>query len=78
MVKAAAAAQDSSISQSETSNEMKELTARHRDLERQIATLDRHLALSSAEQIERTRLKKEKLWVKDRLQALQSRITFPE
>ncbi|HEY0713521.1 MAG TPA: YdcH family protein, partial [Polyangia bacterium] len=62
MVKATAAMPEAS------SDELLELTARHRDLERQIAALDRHLSLSSAEQIERTRLKKEKLWVKDRLQ----------
>ena len=57
-------------------DEVNDLTARHRELERKIATLDHHLALSSAEQIERTRLKKEKLWVKDRLQALQARTTL--
>ena len=72
MVKATAAVSESL----ESSDEMIELTARHRDLERQIATLDRHLSLSSAEQIERTRLKKEKLWVKDRLQLLQARTTL--
>jgi hypothetical protein len=70
MVKATAAVSPAS------SDELVELMARHRDLERQIAALDRHLSLSSAEQIERTRLKKEKLWVKDRLQLLQARTTL--
>ena len=33
-------------------------------------TLERHLTLTPAEQLERARIKKEKLWIKDRLLAL--------
>jgi hypothetical protein len=54
-------------------NEVGELTARHQDLERRLHALDRHLALSAEEQLERTRLKKEKLRVKDRLLLLETR-----
>jgi hypothetical protein len=43
------------------------LAQRHKELERRLAVLDRHLSLSPDEQVERARLKKEKLWVKDRL-----------
>ncbi len=43
------------------------LERRHEELERRLATLDRHLSLTTDEQVERVRLKKEKLWVKDRL-----------
>jgi uncharacterized protein YdcH (DUF465 family) len=54
-------------------DETGQLMARHQELERQLQDLDRHLALSAEEQLERTRLKKEKLRVKDRLQFLASR-----
>jgi hypothetical protein len=50
-----------------------ELTAQHQDLERRLHALDRHLALSAEEQLERTRLKKEKLRVKDRLALIEAR-----
>ena len=56
-----------------TVDEVGELTARHGDLERRLHALDRHLALSAEEQLERTRLKKEKLRVKDRLMLLEAR-----
>ncbi len=46
------------------------LQLRHRELEQRLAALERHLSLTPAEQIERSRLKKEKLWIKDRLLAL--------
>jgi uncharacterized protein YdcH (DUF465 family) len=49
------------------------LERRHEELERRLAALDRHLSLTSDEQIERVRLKKEKLWVKDRLVRLTER-----
>jgi uncharacterized protein YdcH (DUF465 family) len=49
------------------------LERRHQELERRLAALDRHLSLTSDEQIERVRLKKEKLWVKDRLLFLSER-----
>jgi hypothetical protein len=72
MMKAAATAHD----EGETSD-MSALMARHQDLERQLAALDRHLALSADEQLERTRLKKEKLRVKDRILLLESRAAAP-
>jgi hypothetical protein len=53
--------------------EMDGLERRHDELERRLADLDRHLSLTSDEQVERTRLKKEKLRVKDRLQQLGAR-----
>ena len=53
-----------------TSTELDGLKQRHQDLERRLATLDRHLSLTGAEQTERARLKKEKLQVKDRILAL--------
>jgi uncharacterized protein YdcH (DUF465 family) len=49
------------------------LERRHEELERRLAALDRHVSLTSDEQIERVRLKKEKLWVKDRLVRLTER-----
>ena len=50
-----------------SSRELDGLKQRHQDLEKRLATLDRHLSLTSAEQAERARLKKEKLAVKDRI-----------
>lgn len=46
------------------------LEQRHEELEKRLADLDRHLSLTTEEQVERIRLKKEKLLVKDRLQLL--------
>ena len=51
------------------------LEHRHQELERRLAALDRHLSLTPDEQIERVRLKKEKLWVKDCLLMLSERAT---
>lgn len=47
-----------------------ELKQQHEALERQLAALERHLSLTPAEEVERARLKKEKLRLKDRLFAL--------
>ena len=47
--------------------EMVQLRERHGEIERRLAELDRHLSLSPDEQLERARLKKEKLRTKDRL-----------
>jgi len=55
-----------------SSLELDGLKQRHRDLEKRLAALDRHLSLTTAEQTERARLKKEKLQVKDRIHALSS------
>lgn len=56
----------------DASRELDGLKQRHQDLERRLAALDRHLSLTTAEQAERARLKKEKLQVKDRIYALTS------
>ena len=53
-------------------SELDGLKQRHQDLEKRLAALDRHLSLTTAEQSERVRLKKEKLQVKDRIQILTS------
>lgn len=50
--------------------ELDGLKQRHKDLEKRLATLDRHLSLTTEEQVERARLKKEKLHIKDRIQLL--------
>ena len=50
--------------------EMVQLRERHGEIERRLAELDRHLSLSPDEQLERARLKKEKLRAKDRLARL--------
>ncbi len=46
------------------------LRERHGELERRLAELERHLSLTPEEQMERSRLKKEKLRTKDELQRL--------
>ena len=46
------------------------LRHRHDELNRRLAALDRHLHLTPAEEIERSQLKKEKLWIKDRMVVL--------
>ncbi len=46
------------------------LKERHGELERRLAELERHLSLTPDEQIERSRLKKEKLRTKDELSRL--------
>ncbi len=50
--------------------EVVELRKRHGEIERRLAELERHLSLTSDEQIERARLKKEKLRTKDRIALL--------
>ena len=50
--------------------EIVELRERHGQIERRLAELDRHLSLTSDEQLERARLKKEKLRTKDRIALL--------
>jgi uncharacterized protein YdcH (DUF465 family) len=53
-------------------SELDRLKQRHQDLEKRLAALDRHLSLTTAEQSERARLKKEKLLLKDHIYALTS------
>jgi hypothetical protein len=43
------------------------LRERHGEIERRLSELDRHLSLTPDEQLERARLKKEKLRTKDRI-----------
>jgi uncharacterized protein YdcH (DUF465 family) len=50
--------------------EMVQLRERHGEIERRLVELERHLSLSPDEQLERARLKKEKLRTKDRLALL--------
>ena len=50
--------------------QMVQLKERHGELERRLAELERHLSLTPDEQMERSRLKKEKLRTKDELQRL--------
>jgi uncharacterized protein YdcH (DUF465 family) len=47
-----------------------ELTAEHRRLDEQVQVLERRRALTPAEQAEMSRLKKRKLWTKDRIARL--------
>jgi len=46
------------------------LKARHGEIEKRLSELERHLSLTSDEQVEWARLKKEKLWSKDRIAVL--------
>jgi uncharacterized protein YdcH (DUF465 family) len=50
--------------------QMVKLRERHGELERRLAALERHLSLTPDEQIERSRLKKEKLRMKDEISRL--------
>jgi uncharacterized protein YdcH (DUF465 family) len=49
---------------------LEQLTAEHRRLDEQLKMLERRRALSPAEQVEITRLKKQKLLTKDRIARL--------
>jgi uncharacterized protein YdcH (DUF465 family) len=50
--------------------QMVRLKERHDELEKRLAELERHLSLTPDEQVERSRLKKEKLRTKDELTRL--------
>jgi hypothetical protein len=50
--------------------EIDALKERHRELEEALALIDAHLSLTTKEQFERAKLKKEKLAIKDRIQIL--------
>jgi hypothetical protein len=52
--------------------QMAKLRERHGELERRLAELERHLSLTPDEQIERSRLKKEKLRMKDEISRLRA------
>jgi uncharacterized protein YdcH (DUF465 family) len=49
---------------------LEQLTEQHRQLDEQLRMLERRRALTPAEQVEITRLKKQKLWTKDRIARL--------
>ncbi len=53
-----------------TEGEAAKLKARHDEIEKRLSELERHLSLTSDEQVEWARLKKEKLWSKDRIAVL--------
>jgi hypothetical protein len=50
--------------------EIDTLRKRHQELEEALAAIDAHLSLTTKEQAERAKLKKEKLAIKDRIQIL--------
>ena len=53
--------------------EIDALKQRHRELEQALELIEAHLSLTTREQAERAKLKKEKLAIKDRIQLLLSR-----
>ena len=52
--------------------ELAQLRERHSEIQRRLSELERHLSLTPDEQLERARLKKEKLRAKDRIVLLAS------
>ncbi len=50
--------------------ELDALRQRHKELEEALAAIDAHLSLTTKEQTERGKLKKEKLAIKDRIAVL--------
>lgn len=54
----------------ELEQQIARLRSRHGEIEQRLHELERHLSLTSDEQLERAQLKKEKLWNKDRIVAL--------
>ncbi len=54
-----------------TEDLLSRLTAEHRAIKERLRQLDRHIALTSAEQVEYAQLKKMKLATKDRIRALE-------
>ena len=53
--------------------EIDALKQRHRELEEALSLIEAHLSLTTKEQAERAKLKKEKLAIKDRIQILQTK-----
>jgi hypothetical protein len=56
---------------STTQSILGQLAAEHRAIEERLRQLDRHISLTSAEQVEYAQLKKMKLATKDRIRALE-------
>jgi uncharacterized protein YdcH (DUF465 family) len=50
--------------------EIDTLKQRHKELDEELTSIDSHLSLTTREQAERAKLKKEKLAIKDRIQIL--------
>jgi hypothetical protein len=57
-----------------SAEDLEALRNHHHDLESRLATLESQLSLTTKEQTERARLKKEKLAIKDRIQLLLARV----
>jgi hypothetical protein len=53
--------------------ELDALRQRHKELEEALAAIDAHLSLTTREQTERAKLKKEKLAIKDRIALLMAK-----
>jgi len=62
------------VDRAELELQIARLKTRHTEIEERLVVLDRHLSLTSDEQLERAQLKKEKLWSKDRIAALSSHL----
>ena len=60
----------STTTQPSKQTQLEELTAEHRRLDERLQLLERRRALTAAEQIEISRLKKQKLLTKDRIARL--------
>ena len=52
-------------------SQLRQLTAEHQELKARLRSLNRHVALTSAEQVEVAQLKKLKLRAKDRIRLLE-------
>ena len=60
------------VSDADKQTLLEELTREHRRLDELVRALERKVALSPAEQVEYSRLKKRKLWTKDRIVRLRA------
>jgi uncharacterized protein YdcH (DUF465 family) len=60
------------VSDADKQTLLEELTREHRRLDDLVRELERKVALSPAEQVEYSRLKKRKLWTKDRIARLRA------
>ena len=65
---------DDGSASSDVETEILRLKVRHTEIEKRLSELDHHLSLTSDEQLERARLKKEKLWSKDRMTVLAQQV----
>jgi hypothetical protein len=65
---------EGSAGSSDVETEILRLKVRHTEIEKRLSELEHHLSLTSDEQLERARLKKEKLWSKDRMAVLAQQV----